>query len=96
MQKKINQFYKINKEIHEELNLAEGIYLSAKLTSRWKVDDLNGLNMVEFEFNNTFDKFVVVNGDNGPIIIRKKEHTIVVAIDCVKVAFIFDNKLEIK
>ncbi len=96
MQKKIEQFCNLNKKIHDELNIADGIYLSAKLDKKWRIIDFSELKMVEFENNNTFEKCVIVNNDKEPLIIRKEKYTIVVAIDCVKVAFIFDNKKEIK
>ncbi len=96
MQKKIEQFCNLNKEIHEELNIGEHVYLSSKLNIEWKVLDLGDLKMIEFGKNNIFEKCVIVNNEKEPLIIKKEKYTIIVAIDCVKIAFIFDNNMEIK
>ena len=37
---------------------------------------------------------VIVKKNGEPMIIRKSKYTMVVAIDCVKIAFIFENSLE--
>ncbi len=96
MIKKIEQFSKLNSDMHKELNLDKDIYISPKIESKWKIDSLSGLSMVEFENNNKFDKCVIVNNEKEPVIIKKDIYTVVLAIDCVKVAFIFNNELEIK
>ncbi len=39
---------------------------------------------------------VIAKKDGEPIIVRKKDHTLVVAIDCIKIAFVLDSKCEVR
>ncbi len=96
MKDKIYEFCNLKNKIYEGLKIDTDLYPVIKTDVNWRIENMEEISILEITSNNKTDKFVITKDKNTPIIKNVEDYTIVVAIDCIKVAFILNNKLELK
>jgi hypothetical protein len=93
MHKLIKDFVQAQKNLIQYFECPEDF--PAKVFSEtWYIyqdDDAFFLNY--FKDNKKFI-YMIVNKNNQPMIYKKQFHTMIVVIDCIKIAYIFENILE--
>lgn len=91
----VQNFVQSRKKIWDYFDCAGDYYIKPLVGQEWlirKVDDFYFLTYWTNE-DVKMDAVVVSKGGN-PFIYTTKEYTMVVAIDCVKIAFIFQNSYQ--
>ncbi len=58
----------------------------------WRIYDNEGLYFLNYWNDNTKIDSIIVRKKNNPLIYEKEDYTMVIAIDCVKIAFILKNE----
>jgi len=59
----------------------------------WLIQTNEGISILSYWKDDTArTDAVIVNKDGAPLVYEAKDYTMVVAIDCVKIAFLFANK----
>lgn len=73
-------------------------YLLKPLTHmRWRIREDEGISFLTYWSEEGSETSLIIARKNGKILLyRTKEHTMVIAIDCVKIGFIFENGNESK
>ncbi len=94
MEKIIYNLEETNRKIYEGFGISEKYYLKTLLESEWAVKKIEGRNFLSYRSEGKEKICVVVNENGNPIIVRKKDFTVVIAINCMKIGFIFKNSLE--
>ncbi|MFV0505066.1 MAG: hypothetical protein ACK5LT_14040 [Lachnospirales bacterium] len=62
---------------------------------KWKVEDSEGTSFLTYWINNEKFTNLIVKKDE-PLIVEKSQYTMVIAIDCVKIAYVFNNAYKIQ
>lgn len=95
MRDKINMFITAETALRKAFGCPGDYYLKPSLDCSWRVlanDDLYFLTRIN---NGASSNAVVVKQGDKPMVYRAEGFTLVVAIDCVKIAFLLDNQLEL-
>lgn len=95
---KINELLKVKKEAYEEIGIPYDLYFRDMLQYEWATFEKDGLYFFRYYLDKNTDKYseqVIVFNGSKPMIIEKDGFTIIVAIDCVKVAFILNSSKKI-
>ncbi len=62
----------------------------------WRVKELDQMAFLTYwKEGEKLNECVIVKKNNAPIIVRRKDYTMIVAIECVKVALILKNDMEV-
>jgi hypothetical protein len=72
--------------------IKEDFFVKPCIDKKWKLELSEELPLLKFGNGDEYEQTcVIVKKGNKPIIVRKKRFTLVLALDCVKICFIFDN-----
>lgn len=92
----IYNFIEDSEKIKKYFNFEGDFFIKPLLDCKWKVVTNNDISILTY-IKNDGKKIdcVVVQKNNKPIIFENVKFTMILAIDCVKISFIFDsdNKL---
>lgn len=62
----------------------------------WRVKNSEGLFFLTYwKQGGKLNECIIVKKNNRPLIFREKEYTLIVAVECVKVALILKNDMEV-
>lgn len=89
----IKDFIKLENKIRQEFKCDEKFFLKPMIGNKWAINMQNEtyfLSYLDSEGNK--NSCYIVNKNNKPLIYKKDDLTMVIAIDCIKIAFIFENK----
>lgn len=88
----IQQFVDNKNSILKAFKLDDDLYIQPMLEYNWLVREDDGIYFLRFwKDNEMFRELVIVRKNGEPNVNKSGECTAVVALDCVKIAFIFDN-----
>lgn len=89
----VNDFMKAKKALLWHFNCRDDYYVKTLPDARWRTKEEDEMFFLSYldDKKNT-NHAVIVKKDGKPLIYIAAEFTLVVAIDCVKIAFIFNNK----
>lgn len=91
MKDSVDNFIDAKKEILEHFNCPDDYFIKVLKGYNWNITDEDGIC-----FLNYWSKYqpkttaVVIKKDDEPLIYRSKKYVMVIAIDCVKIGFIFN------
>lgn len=88
----VDDFMNAKKSLLWHFNCQDDYYIKALPDVRWRVkeeDDIFFLSFLDDKKNASHA--VIVKKDGKPLIYAAEDYTMVIAIDCVKIAFIFKN-----
>ncbi len=92
----IKDFVESQKNIFDAFDLEKSYHVKPFLNNKWTTNDFDGGQILRYWVNeNRYDDCVIVK-ENGESIIREyEEYSVVIALDCVKTAFLFkrENKM---
>lgn len=89
----INNFTNIQTDIREIFGCNNDFFINPMLDSDWIIQENDETFFLSFIDAKKNAKTCVISRRNGiPLIFEREEVTMVVAIECVKIAFIFLNK----
>lgn len=88
----IQEFVDNKNSILKAFTLEDELYIQPMLEYNWLVREDDGIYFLRFwKDKEMFKELVIVRKNGEPNISKNGECTAVVALDCVKIAFIFDN-----
>jgi hypothetical protein len=92
MKKEIDTYINAKNSIFKQFGCPADFLLSPMTTRKWAFSGENGLYFLStWDEKNTKNDFTVVRKDGEPMIFRTKGYTMIIAIDCIKIAFLFKN-----
>ena len=87
----INDYISSKKKLLNMFGIKEDYFIIPCINKDWELDLNEDLPMLIFEGDDGPQTRVIVKKGNKPIVVRKKRLTLVVALDCVKICYVFDN-----
>lgn len=95
MENIINNFINSKKQVNKFFNCDEDFFIKTLLDSKWQIKDGDGVFFLTYFENNKQNDCVIVKKNNKPMIFETNDFTMVVGIECIKLAFILknDNKM---
>lgn len=92
----VDNFINAQKEMFKVFELGKAYHIKVLIDKKWTVNDFEDGQILRYWINDDrYDDCVIVK-ENGDSIIREyNEYSIVIALDCVKTAFLFktDNRV---
>lgn len=62
----------------------------------WRVKEIDGMFFLTYwKDGGKLNECVIVKKNNQPIIVRKSDYTMIVVIECIKIAVILKNDMEV-
>ncbi|MBQ4347024.1 MAG: hypothetical protein IJC39_01080 [Firmicutes bacterium] len=91
--KPVAAYINSTKDIMRHFNCTEDIFLKPLPGCKWSISETPSFNLLSY-WNGEGGRAdaVMVRKNGEPLVFKTQEHTMVVAIDCVKIGFIFDNE----
>ena len=92
MSKVIKDYIKSQKALKRYFDCQEDYLIKELTTHKWQIIPQEGIVFLQYwNDDNNKAKAVVVNKNEKPLIYATEEYTMVIAIDCIKIAFVFSN-----
>jgi hypothetical protein len=92
MKKYVPDFIQAKKDLMQFFGCNDDFYIKPATNDSWYIRELEGTYFVGYgKADDKAHEAVVVRRDGEPYIIEKENYTMVVCIECVKVALIFKN-----
>jgi len=95
----INRYLKARKDLLRSFGCRQDqdYFIKVAPGCSWEIKYEGDVYILSYWLNVNEKKFFIcVRSEGKPIVHRAREHTLVVAIDCVKTAFVLDNEAEAK
>jgi hypothetical protein len=94
------EYMNTKKKLMNSFNCSDDYFIKNLGEYNWTVKNDDGWYIVSFwekksNGNEIKTDVVVVKKNNEPQIFKSEDYTMIIGIQCVKIAFIFDNKKEI-
>jgi hypothetical protein len=70
-------------------------FIKPLVESPWNIIGDEDMPILSYEHNGTACNAIIVRQNGLPMVYRNKGYALVVAVECVKIAFILDESLEI-
>jgi len=62
----------------------------------WRVKNADGMFILTYwKEGERLNECIIVKKNNKPVIIRKDEYTMIIAVECIKIALILRNDMEV-
>ena len=88
----ISQFTDTKKEIFKAFNCPDHYFLKCALNAKWNINNEEAMSFLSYSENNQSpSNCVIINRENKPMIFEYENYTMVIVIECIKTAIIFDN-----
>ncbi len=94
MNNHVLNFKKANDDLFLKFGIENKYFVSVLDDSNWSIINDDELYFVRFEEAGETKTNLVVKKSERPLIIEKDGYTMIIAIDCIKIAFIFRNQLK--
>lgn len=92
MKKVVPDFIQAKRSLMQFFGCEDDFYVKCATNAQWYVRELEGTYFVGYgKPDDKKQEAVVVRRDGEPYIIEKGDYTMVVCIECVKIALIFKN-----
>ncbi len=90
----IDDYIKSKTNLLKYFNVDQDFHVKVLTDHSWQVKEDDGIFfLTTWNAQNQRQDAVIVKHNNQPLIFRKKVNTLIVAIDCVKIAYILSNEL---
>jgi len=95
MSKTVDKYMKARKELFKRFGCTQDYFIQTMPNVSWNISGNEGIFFLNYwEEYNKITKAVVVLKDGDPMVFRTSTHTMVIALDCVKIAFVLENSKE--
>lgn len=95
MKLKLEEFNEAQEEIFDFFSIENEYFLKVDLKSKWSIEEVEGVCFLKYWNGEKEETNVVVKSGNKALISQKKGYTMVVSVDCIKIAMVFSNKNKI-
>lgn len=88
----VDNFINTKKLINDNFKCGEDFFIKPLIDKKWTIKDADGIFFLTYLDDNKLPKeCVIVKKNNEPMIYKKDGYTMVIGIECVKLAFILNN-----
>ena len=92
MAKAIKSYFAAEAALFDFFGCAERFPIKSMRSCKWRIFEDGGMYFLTcIENNNNKMDFVVVKKDGEPMIFEKKGYSMIIGIDCIKMAFVLDD-----
>ena len=93
MSKAVKTFFDAEKNLFDFFGCSEKYPVRSMRNCKWRTLEERGTYFLTcLENNNMKMDFVIVKKDGAPMVFEKKGYTMIIGIDCIKMAFVLDNE----
>lgn len=94
MREVVDEYVEAKTSLNKYFNCKDNYFIKPLSNSNWCVHGNDGIFFLTYWEEDTKVNVLVVKKDNKPLIYRAEDYTMIIAIDCVKIAFILKNENE--
>lgn len=88
----IEDFIQTKEKLNKSFNCTEDYFIKPLIDTKWTIKDNDGIFFLKYiDKNNKTKECVIVKKNNTPMIYKSGNYTMVIGIECVKLAFILTN-----
>ncbi|WP_250277911.1 hypothetical protein [[Clostridium] colinum] len=88
----VENFINAKNILNETFNCNDDFFIKPLVNKKWTIKDNDGIFFLTYiDDSNKAKDCVIVKKNNEPMIYKKENYTMVIGIECVKLAFILDN-----
>ncbi len=92
MQKEIQSYLRAKNNILMKFGCKQDYPIKPMINVKWMISGDDGVFFLTYwDENNERKDFAIAKSDGSPMIFETKDYSMVVAIDCIKIAFVFKN-----
>jgi len=96
MEKILEKYTDSRNEILDTFGCEKEYFIKNIETYNWRVKDVDGMFFLTYwKQGGKLNECIIVKKNNAPIIIRKEEYTMIIVIECIKIALILKNNMEV-
>ena len=96
MEKTIKAYLYSKKKLLNDFDCDTDYFLKNLEEYNWRVKDMDGMFFLTYwKEGGKLNECVIVKKNNNPLIMRKEDYTMIVIIECVKVAVVLKNDMEV-
>ncbi len=96
MEKTIKDYLYSKKKLLNDFDCDTDYFLKNLEEYNWRVKDMDGMFFLTYwKEGGKLNECVIVKKNNNPLIMRKEDYTMIVIIECVKVAVVLKNDMEV-
>jgi hypothetical protein len=95
MRHHLNTLIKARKQLMKAFGCPDEYLIKPLPDSPWRISGDDDMRILSYEHNSNMENAVIVRQNGEAMIFRTKGYVCVVAIDCVKIAFLFDENQEL-
>lgn len=88
----VDNFINAKNILNKKFNCTDDFFIKPLIDKKWTIKDNDGIFFLTYlDDNNNAKDCVIVKKNNEPMIFKKDNYTMIIGIECVKLAFILDN-----
>lgn len=92
MRKVVQDYVSAKKNLLEYFSCKDDYPVVVLLKNKWEIHENEGMYFLACQTEEGEQlNYAVVKKDGEPLIYKTREHSMVIAIDCIKTAFVFKN-----
>ncbi len=92
MKKPIQEFIMAKNNVLEFFNCKENYFIKPLMPHTWSIKTEDGVAFLSYWSDGSEEvKVVVAKKDGKPLIFETRDYTMVIGIECIKIAFVFKN-----
>ena len=96
MEKTLKKYVEGKDKLLKAFDCENEYFIKNIVDHNWRVKDAENMFFLTYwKDGGKLNECVIVKKNNEPIIVRKKDYTMIVVIECVKVALILKNDMEV-
>ncbi|MDL2248864.1 hypothetical protein LJB89_04125 [Tyzzerella sp. OttesenSCG-928-J15] len=90
----IHDFFNAKANLLRHFKCGDEYFVQSKLGFNWEITEEDGIFFLNYWENiNNKSSCVIIKKNDQPQIFKTDDYTMIIAIDCIKIAFIFNNVL---
>lgn len=88
----VENFINAKNILNKKFNCNDDFFIKPLIDKKWTIKDNDGIFFLTYlDDNDRTKECVIVKKNNEPMIYKKDNYTMIIGIECVKLAFILDN-----
>ena len=91
MSKQVLEFERVKKSLMKYFKCPDDYFVKILGDSEWSISENDGMYFLSYWEEDKRNNAVIVKKNEEPLIYKTKAETMVIAIDCIKIAFVFKN-----
>ena len=87
----IKNFINSKNALNKYFDCNEDFFINPLLDNKWTLKEDNGIYFLKCFKDDIPKDYIVVKKNNAPMIFEKDDYSMIIAIDCIKLAFLVKN-----